>query len=433
MRTLRQMQQLIPRHRRSAALLRQIITKQSRPISTTTITKNNNNVNSQHDLYGEEHFALAKSLNLFIEREIDPNIEQWEEEGIWPGKEICKKLGAAGFLGLTKPVEYGGSGLDYSYSVLMAEETGSIRCGGIPMAVGVVTDMATPALANHGSDFVKRNFLQPTVEGNLLPCLGVSEPGAGSDVASIKTTATKSGDDYIINGSKLWITNGTQADWMCLLANTDSDGPLHANKSLICLPMDTDGVVIEKKLDKIGMRSSDTAQIFFDNVRIPQKHLIGKEGRGFIYQMEQFQEERIFCAANVLKALDTCVQETIGYTKQRKAYGKSILDNQYVQFRLAELQTEIESLRALTYRATTLYVKGQDVTNLASMAKLKAGRLCREVTDSCLQFWGGMGYVNESDITRAHRDLRLVSIGGGADEVMLGIISKLMGMSSTKK
>ena len=181
------------------------------------------------------------------------------------------------------------------------------------------------------------------------------------------------------------------------------------------------------------MRSSDTAQIFFDNVRIPQKHLIGEEGRGFIYQMEQFQEERIFCAANVLKALDTCVQETIGYTKQRKAYGKSILDNQYVQFRLAELQTEIESLRALTYRATTLYVKGQDVTNLASMAKLKAGRLCREVTDSCLQFWGGMGYVNESDITRAHRDLRLVSIGGGADEVMLGIISKLMGMSSTKK
>lgn len=317
-----------------------VTTMKATSYSTTPIRQEDID-NSCHDLYGEEHFALAKSLNLFIEREIDPNIENWEKEGIWPGKKICKKLGDAGFLGLTKPVEYGGSGLDYTYSVLMAEETGSIRCGGIPMAIGVVTDMATPALANHGSDFVKRNFLKPTVEGNLLPCLGVSEPGAGSDVASIKTTATKSGGDYLINGSKLWITNGTQADWMCLLANTDSKAPLHANKSLICLPMDTKGVIIEKKLDKIGMRSSDTAQIFFDNVRIPQKYIIGEEGKGFIYQMEQFQEERIFCAANVLKALDTCVQETIEYTRQRQAYDRSILDNQYVQFRLAELQTEI--------------------------------------------------------------------------------------------
>ena len=388
-----------------------------------------------HDLYTYEHRALGESLATFIDREIDPFVEQWEEEGIWPGKEVCKKMGEAGFLGLTKPEEYGGAGLDYTYSVLMAEEMGAIRCGGVPMAVGVVTDMATPALAKHGSEFVKRNFLEPTVRGDLLPCLGVSEPGAGSDVASIKTNAAKDGDDYVINGSKLWITNGTQADWMCLLANTNPapDAPKHMNKSLICLPMDAKGVVVERKLDKLGMRSSDTAQIYFDNVRVPQTHLIGVEGKGFTYQMEQFQEERIFCAANVLKALDTCVTETAAYASQRQAFGQSILDNQYVQYRLAEFQTEIEALRALTYRATKMYINGEDVTALASMAKLKAGRLCREVTDGCLQFWGGMGFVTESDITRAHRDLRLVSIGGGADEVMLSIISRLMGLSKRRR
>ena len=386
-----------------------------------------------HDLYTFEHLALQSSLAKFIETEINPFVDDWEAEGMWPGKEICQKMGQAGFLGLTKPVEYGGAGLDYSYSIAMAEEMGTVACGGVPMAVGVVTDMATPALAKHGSDFVKRNFLQPTVQGDLLPCLGVSEPGAGSDVASIKTNAVKDGDDYVINGSKLWITNGTQADWMCLLCNTDTGGASHTNKSLVCLPMDTKGVVVEKKLDKHGMRSSDTAQIFFDNVRIPQAHLIGAEGKGFAYQMEQFQEERLFCAANVLRALDICVADTIEYTGQRQAFGKSILDNQYVQFRLAELQTEIEATRALTYRATKLYVGGEDVTKLATMAKLKAGRLCREVTDSCLQFWGGMGFVTQTPITRATRDLRLVSIGGGADEGMMGILSKLMGMSGKNK
>jgi len=327
---------------------------------------------------------------------------------------------------LTKPTEYGGSGLDYTYSVCMAEEMGNIRCGGVPMAIGVVTDMSTPALAIHGSEHVKRSFLEPTIKGDLLPCLGVSETGAGSDVASIKTTAVKDGDDYVINGGKMWITNGSQADWMCLLANT-SDGASHANKSLICVPMDTRGVKVERTLDKLGMRCSDTAQIYFDDVRVPQANLVGKEGKGFMYQMQQFQEERIFCAAGALMPLDNIIQQTIDYTRQRIVYGKPVLHNQSVHFKLAELQTEVEALRSMTYRATALYVQGQEVTKLASMCKLKAGRLAREVTDCCLQYWGGMGFMNETDVSRMYRDLRLISIGGGADEVMLAIISKLMG------
>jgi citronellyl-CoA dehydrogenase len=309
----------------------------------------------------------------------------------------------------------------------MAEALGNTRCGGVPMAIGVQTDMATPALARFGSDELRAEFLAPAIAGDQVVCVGVSEPGAGSDVAAIRTTARKDGGDYVLNGGKLWITSGTQADWMCCLANT-SEGSPHKNKSLIVVPMKTRGVTVERKLRKIGMNSSDTAQIHFDDVRVPQRHLIGQEGLGFMYQMLQFQEERLWGAANALKGLDIAVRETIEYTRSRKAFGKAVIDNQVVHFTLAELQTEVEALRALVYRATALYVGGQDVTQLASMAKLKAGRLTREVADKCLQYWGGMGYTWENPVSRLYRDGRLASIGGGTDEVMLGIICKLMGI-----
>jgi citronellyl-CoA dehydrogenase len=294
------------------------------------------------------------------------------------------------------------------------------------MAIGVQTDMATPALARFGSDELRKEFLAPAISGDMVACIGVSEPSAGSDVAAIRTTARKDGGDYVINGSKMWITNGTQADWMCCLAST-SDGSPHKNKSLIVLPMRTKGVLIEKKLRKIGMHASDTAQIFFDDVRVPQRYLIGQEGLGFTYQMLQFQEERLWGAANALGGLDNAIRATIDYTRERKIFGRSVLDNQVVHFTLAELQTEVEALRALVYRATELYLSGQNVAQLASMAKLKAGRLTREVADKCLQYWGGMGYTWENPISRLYRDGRLASIGGGADEVMLSIICKLAG------
>ncbi|XP_032898532.1 probable acyl-CoA dehydrogenase 6 isoform X4 [Amblyraja radiata] len=383
-------------------------------------------------IYTEEHCNLRESLRKIIEKKINPFVDKWEEAGIFPAHRIFKILGDAGFLGVNRPKEYGGLGLDFSYNIAVAEELGNIRCGGIPMAIGVQTDMATPALARFGSEELKRQFLQPTIAGDMVACLGVSEVGAGSDVANIKTKAVKDGDDYIINGGKMWITNGCQADWMCLLANT-GNGPLHKSKSLICLPMKLPGINVTRKIDKLGMRSSDTAEVFFEDVRVPTKYLIGDEGKGFTYQMLQFQEERMWGVAGTLAPMQNIVQETIEYTRQRKIFDQPVLHNQTVHYRLAELETEIELLRSLLYRSVAQYIQGDDVTKLASMAKLKAGRLVREVADSCLQFWGGMGFTNEVLVSRLYRDMRLMSIGGGADEVMLSIICKYMGTFPEKK
>ncbi|XP_067860566.1 zgc:85777 [Heptranchias perlo] len=383
-------------------------------------------------IYTQEHYSLRESLRKIIEKKINPFVDKWEEAGIFPAHTVFKILGQAGFLGINRPTEYGGLGLDFSYNIAVAEELGNIRCGGIPMAIGVQSDMATPALARFGSDELKRQFLVPTIAGDMVACLGISEVGAGSDIANIKTKAVKNGDDYIINGGKMWITNGCQADWMCLFANT-ADGHVHRNKSLICLPMKLPGIHVAKKIDKLGMRSSDTAQIFFEDVRVPRKYLIGDEGMGFTYQMLQFQEERMWGVAGALVPMQNIIQETIEYTRQRKIFDKSVLHNQTVHFRLAELETEIELVRSLLYRCVAQYIQGNDATKLASMAKLKAGRLVREVADSCLQFWGGMGFTNEVLVSRLYRDMRLLSIGAGVDEVMLSIICKYMGTIPEKK
>jgi len=376
--------------------------------------------------YTEQHNQIQDALRKFIEAEINPHVDEWEAAGIFPAHEVFEKMGKLGFLGVNKPVEYGGLGLDYSYAAAMAEALAHVRCGGIPMAIGVQTDMATPALARFGSDELKREFLAPSISGEYVACLGVSEVGAGSDVASLKTTARKDGDDYVINGGKMWTTNGTQADWICLLANT-SEGSAHRNKSLICVPMKTKGVEIARKLKKAGMNSSDTAQIHFDDVRVPQRYRIGEEGMGFMYQMMQFQEERLWAAAGWQKS-KFIIQETIDYLRERKAFGKPLLDNQYIYYKLAELQTEVEAVGALFHKAVALYVAGNDVTQLASMCKLKAARVAREVADWCVQFWGGMGYMEETRVNRFWRDTRLSSIGGGADEIMMGIIAKTMGI-----
>jgi len=378
--------------------------------------------------FTDQHNEIRRTVNQFVEKEINPYVDEWEEAGIFPAHEVFKKAGDLGLLGIHKPEEYGGLGLDYSYAMVAQEEWGMANHGSVPMAISVQTDMATPALARFGSDALRQQFLVPAIAGDMVAAIGVSEPHAGSDVAAIKTTARKRGDDYVINGSKMWITNSTQADYICLLANT-SDDQKHQNKSLIIVPTDTPGFSTSPRLNKLGMRASDTAQLFFDDVVVPQSYLVGEEGKGFTYQMMQFQEERLAATAITIKGLEKCIRNTIEYTSGRVVFGKPLIQNQIINMKLAEMQMEVECLRALTYQACESYVNGGDPTLLASYAKLKAGQLCNSIPTECLQFWGGMGYMWDNPVGRAMRDMRLTSIGGGADEVMLGIIGKQLGLA----
>src|SRR5690348_4701231 len=382
--------------------------------------------------FTDEHEMFRQTVRRFVEQEINPHVDEWEEEGIWPAHDLFAKMGPLGFLGLTYPEDYGGQGLDFWYTTVFCEELARINCAGVPMGISVHTDMCTPALAEHGSDELKKQFLEPAIRGEMVGCIGVSEPDAGSDVASIRTRAVADGDDWVINGRKLYITNGTQADWVCLLART-SEGRGYKGMSLIVVPTNTPGFSVSRKLRKLGNHSSDTAELVLDNVRVPQANTIGPEGMGFILQMQQFQRERLVGAITSYAGMEKTVRDTIAYTQQRSTFGQPLIDNQVIHFRLCELLTEIEALKSLCYRAADQYIAGDDVTRLASMAKLKAGRLAREVADTCLQYYGGMGYMEETRISRAFRDSRLLSIGGGADEVMLGIIAKYEGILPGKK
>ena len=376
--------------------------------------------------FSEEHKSLSETVKNFAQNEIAPFIEDWEKNGPFPAHQLFKKMGDLDLLGITKSTEAGGMNLDYSFGMVFAEALGYAADLGVITAIGVQTDMATPALDRYGSSELKKEFLKPSISGDFVSAVAVSETSGGSDVAALKTNAIKDGDDYIINGEKMLITNATQADYFCTLVNTSNKDP-HNNKSLVIIPSNLKGVSIGDKIEKLGQLTSDTAPVYFDDVRIPQRYRIGPEGEGFKLQMQQFQEERIFMSVSCLVILDQCVSKTIEYCEERQAFGKPIIFNQSIHFRLAELQTEIEALRALIYRGCEELIDGNDVTYLASMAKLKSGRLIREVSDVCLQFWGGMGFTWENYVSKVYRDGRLNSIGGGTDEIMLKIICKKMG------
>lgn len=387
-------------------------------------------VSNPYSPFTEEHTMFRKAVRKFVENELTPNVEKWEEAEIAPLHEIFKKMGDLGFLGLNYEEAYGGAEADIWFTVVLHEEISKTPMGGVPMAIAVQTDMCTPALAEFGSDYLKETYLAPAISGDMVGAIAVSEPDAGSDVAGIRTRAERDGDDYVINGSKMYITNGTQADWICLLARTN-DGDDYRGMSLIIVPTDTAGFNISRKLKKLGQHSSDTAVLSFDNMRVPVKNRIGDEGKGFYYQMGQFQIERLIGAIGATAAAEQAVRDTIKYTQERQAFGKPLINNQWIQFKLGELLTEIEASKQLNYYCASLVeanANSKEVTRIASMCKLKGGRLGRQVADTCIQFFGGMGYMQETPISRYYRDSRLASIGGGADEIMLQIIAKLEGM-----
>ena len=375
-----------------------------------------------------EHEELRRTARRIVDEEINPHVDEWEEAGQFPAHHVMKLLGDAGLIGISRPSDYGGLDLDYSYEVACAEEMGGIHAYGVSTAIGVQTNMCIPALSKYGSDALRAEWLMPTFAGDLVGCIGISEVGSGSDVANVKSFARRDGDDYVINGQKMWISTGIQADWMCMLVNTSEEKGSHRNKSLIVVPLRSNGIT-RHKLSKLGLHSSDTAQIFFDEVRVPASNRIGEEGRGFIYQMEQFQEERLYVVARSLGILHDALDTTIEYTRDRQAFGKAVIDNQFVAFRIAEMQTEVEALRALLHTATAKYVAGDDVTTLASMAKYKMGRLAEWIPGECLRFWGGQGFMHENRISRTYRDMKVGAIGGGSNEIMLQIIAKRMKLS----
>ena len=376
--------------------------------------------------FTREHDQVRRAVSDFIKKEINPNVDQWEEDGIAPLKDIFKKMGDLGFLGIRYDPKYGGQGLDYWYDTVFLEELGHIQALGLSVAITVQTHMATPAIYEFGSDYLKETYLRAAIAGDMVGAIAVTEPGAGSDVAAIQTMAEKDGGEYVINGSKMYITNGTQADFYTLLART-SDQPGYHSFSLFVVPSDLPGVRVGRKLDKLGVRISDTAELFFDNVRVPAANLIGKEGQGFVYQMMQFQHERFSLLPFACTAARDIIDITVKHIRERMVFGKPLIARQVLKHRLADWLTEIECLQQLIYHIVRKKEAGLDATREVSMGKLAASQVLIKVADGCLQMFGGLGFMQEMIISRYYRDARGLAIGGGADEVMLDVIAKLEG------
>lgn len=375
--------------------------------------------------FTDEHDAFRRMVREFVVNEINPHVPAWEADGWIPLHEVFGKMAAVGMLGLEYDPAYGGQGADHLFTVVLAEEMGRADHGSIGMAVGVQVDMATPSLAQYGSHDLKERYLAPALRGEMVTAIAVTEPDAGSDVAAIRTQAVRDGDEWVINGSKIYITNSLQADWICLLARTSADGG-HRGMSQIIVPTESDGYHAAK-LDKLGMRASDTGLLTFTDMRVPVDNTLGVEGRGFQQQMEQFVLERMWANYSAVGGMDRALERTADYLKQRIVRGRPLMANDYVQYRMAELAAEVELVRQLNWATAESYMRGENPTRLATIGKIKVGKLVREVADWCLQFHGGSGYMEENWPARFLRDNRVVSIGGGSDETMLQVLARMDG------
>ncbi|MBJ94487.1 MAG: acyl-CoA dehydrogenase [Rickettsiales bacterium] len=373
----------------------------------------------------DEHRMFRKTARDFIEKELAPFADEYERNKGFPD-EIFKKVADMGFLGLNVPEEYGGMGLDYWFTVIWLEELVRSRCAGLNLALAVQSDMATPVIGAIGTDDQKTEFWGPAIRGERIAALGISEPGAGSDVASIRTTATRDGDDYVINGAKTWITNGSRADFITLAVRTGDEG--FGGISLLLFPTDTKGFSIGRLLEKVGNHSSDTAELAFDNCRVPARNLLGQENMGFYYIMQNFQGERLVGAIMATAGMELLMQDAIQYGTERQAFGRPLTKFQVWRHKFVEHLTNIEAGRRLTYHACDLFARDEAAVEQISMAKLYTCDLAQRVVYDCQQFHGGYGYVEEYYVARAFRDLRLLTIGGGTSEIMKEIIGKCRGL-----
>jgi citronellyl-CoA dehydrogenase len=377
------------------------------------------------EIFTEDHRAFRKTVRKFAES-LAPHSEEWDEAGIFP-KEIFKQAGDLGLLGIRVDPKYGGAGLDWWWTAAYAEELVHTGNAGVNMALMVQSDMATPIISELGSDELKREFLAPAVAGDKIAALGISEPGGGSDVAAIKCSARKDGDDYIINGQKLWITNGSRADFITLGVRTGPDG--FGGITLLCFPTDTPGFQVGRSIKKIGNKASDTVELFFEDCRVPQRFRLGQENAGFYHIMTNFQGERLIAAISCVAGMQKAVKEAIEYGRERKAFGRPIVKFQVWKHKLVEHLTAIEASRRLTYYAVDQINKNPMISQKAiTMAKLFAGDLAQKVLYDCMQMHGGFGYTTEYNIGRAWTDVRLITIGGGTSEIMKEILVKTSGL-----
>lgn len=385
--------------------------------------------------FKEEHNLFRQQVRNFAEKELAPNVDQWEEDECFPNW-VFKKAGELGITGAHYPEEVGGGGGDFWMSVVKAEELTRCNAAGVTMGLLVQSDMATPVINALGTKEQKDLFLTPAIEGDKIAALGVSEPGAGSDVAALRTTARLEGDEYVINGVKIYITNGTRCDFVTLMVKTDPDAG-HNGISIITFPTDVKGYSVSKKLKKVGNWSSDTAELFFDDCRVPKRFLLGQEGMGFVYLMQNFQSERLVGCASGLAGAKLALDRSVEWGRERIAFKKPLIKREYWQQKFVDLYTKYEAGKALTYKAIEAYNQEKfidetqlsfETTRLTSMSKAYVGEITGEILDQCVQFHGGMGYLEDLWVGRAWRDQRLLRIGGGATEVMRYTTAKIMGL-----
>ena len=390
-----------------------------------SVLKPDHQAKRKHFIFTDEHEQLRESIRSFVTKELTPHAEEWEET-TFPDS-VFTRMGELDLLGLDKPEAYGGQGGDYFTSLVLGEEMTGANSGGLAMGVAVHTDMAMPPILAFGSEEQKQEWVVPAIKGEKILCIGITEPDAGSDVKGIKTRAVKDGDDYVINGSKTYITNGLRADVIVLVTKTDTEAD-YDGFTLFLVPMDAPGVIREKKLEKLGMHASDTALLAFQDVRVPDTAVLGQVGKGFYHIMWELQGERLIGAAGSVAGAQKCFDRTLIYANERKAFGRSIGHFQVIRHKFAEMATKIESARQMVYVTAWRFANGEYPVREISMAKLHASRIAVEVADECIQIHGGAGYMKEYGVERAWRDSRLNRIGAGTDEIMLDVIGRSYGL-----